>query len=154
MTRRTLIGLVGLLAGGLAAGAGAVAYGATQGGGPMHQRFMKRMVTAALDDALDEAKVTADQRAAVYGARDRVFAALETHKQQGQGRMNTVLGLFEGDRLEPGQLDAFRDRLAAEHRQIGDVISAALVDVHDALTPEQRRIVAAWVRTHHRNHMH
>jgi Spy/CpxP family protein refolding chaperone len=154
MTRRTLIGVVGLLAGGLAAGAGALAYGATQGGGPMHQRVMKRMVTAALDEALDDAKVTAEQRATVHAARDRVFTALESHRRDKQGRMDTVLGLFEADRLEAGQLDQFREQLAAEHRRIGDVIGAALVEIHEALTPEQRRSVAAWVRAHHRHHAH
>ena len=40
----------------------------------------------------------------------------------------------------------------AEHRQVADAISQALVDVHDVLTPAQRKAVADYVRAHRRGH--
>ena len=74
MKRRTVFGLMTAGALGLVAAGGAVAYGAHGGG---RHAIMKRMVVAAIDDALDEAKVTPEQRAQINQIRDRAFQAVE-----------------------------------------------------------------------------
>ena len=81
MKRRTWLGLVAI--GAAAVVTGAAALGAwAHGGGPhgMHGRMMKRMVSAALDEALDQAKVTPEQRASIHASRARAFRSGSTRR--------------------------------------------------------------------------
>ena len=150
MKRRTTIGLLAVLAGGLLAGASALAFG----GPPARHGVMKRFVSATIDDALDQAKVTAAQRTVIYGARDRVFAAVEQHWQTRGTGMEEALRLFEADQIDPSQVTALRQAKEEEHRRLADTIEQAIVEVHDTLTPAQRKVVADYVRAHHRRHVH
>jgi Spy/CpxP family protein refolding chaperone len=144
MKRRTMIGLLAVLTGGLVAGAGALAFGAHA-----HRHgMMKRFVSAAIDDALDEAKVTPEQRAAIHDARDRVFTALQEHAQTRRARLDELLQLFEADQVDGARVAALRRGAEDEHRKIADAIGQALTDAHDTLTPAQRKAVADYVRSH------
>ena len=146
MRRRTVIGLAAGAIGSVLAGAAAIA-GATHG----RETMMRRMAVAAIDGALDEAQATAEQRAAIHAARDRVFAAVEEHRKGRHARRDEMLALFEGNRLDD-RLPALRQQIEAEHEKIAAVISAALVDAHGALTPAQRKTVADYVRSHRHAH--
>lgn len=148
MSRRTKIALAALLAGALLAGATAFAFG---GYGGRHG-FGKRVVTAMIDDALDEAQVTPEQRERIYAARDRVFAAFEAHRAQHGPLLEEALRLFESDRLDLAQIEALHRQREAERQKIADVMHQALVDVHDTLTPEQRKVVADYVRSIRSHH--
>ena len=77
LSRRTILGSVAVL------GLGLVTVVAAFGQGMGHGRpaMMKRMATAMIDEALEPANVTADQRAKIYAARDRVFTTIEAHRQ-------------------------------------------------------------------------
>src|SRR3989441_6783984 len=104
MTRRTFQRLTAVALTGLAATAGALVTVRAYAQGPhgphgMHAGIMKRMVTAALDEALDQAAVTAEQRMAIYASRDRVFATMEAHRPDRGAQREQVLAHFEGDRL-------------------------------------------------------
>ncbi len=148
MTRRVIIGLLALLGTSLLAGASVFAYG---GHGDRH-RIAKRFVSAAIDDALDEARVTPEQRTAIYGARDRVFAAIEDHRKRHGAYLEETLKLFEADRPGREQVEALRRQAEEERQKIADVIHQALLEVHDVLTPEQRKTVADYVRSHRWRH--
>src|SRR5262249_14548983 len=104
MKRRTVFGLVTAGALGLAAAGGAAAHGAHAGG---RHAFMKRMVAAAIDDALDEAKVTPEQRTAIAQIRDRAFAAVEEARASRRAHLEEGLRLFEADQIDPAQAEAF-----------------------------------------------
>ena len=147
MKRRTAIWMVAILTGGLLAGAAALAYG-----GYRHRHeMMQRFVTSAIDDALDRAGgVTPEQRRSVHAARDRVFAAFQEHRRDRTGRAQEVLSLFEAEQVDPAALTALRARIEDEHRKMGDVITQAVVEVHDVLTPAQRKALADYVRERHR----
>jgi hypothetical protein len=147
MKRRTVIGVSVAAMGILVAGAGALAVAH----GPGREAMMRRMATAAIDGALDEALATPEQRAAIGAARDRVFAAIQDHRRDGQARLDTMLALFEGDRLDDG-LHALRTRIETEHGTIADALSAALVEAHGVLSPTQRKVVADYVRGHRLMH--
>ena len=149
MRRRTVIGLSAAVIGSLLAGTAA----AIAGIGPGHGRetMMRRMAAVAIDGALDEAQASAEQRAAIHAARDRVFAAIQGHRLERGARLDGMLALFEGDRLDDG-LRALRRQIEAEHEKIADTVTAALVDAHAALTPAQRRVVADYVRSHRHAH--
>jgi Spy/CpxP family protein refolding chaperone len=148
MKRRTAIGLVAALTGGVLASAGALAYGHGMHRG--RHEMMQRFVSSAIDDALDRANVTAEQRQRVHAARDRVFAAFKEHRREREGRAESVLALFEADQVDAQAVTAVRDRIEAEHRQLSDVITQALVEIHDVLTPAQRKALADHVRERHR----
>ena len=142
LSRRTILGLVAVLGVGLITTVAAFAHG----GGHGRPAMMKRMASAMIDEALEPAKVTADQRARIYVARDRAFAALEAHRQTRGAHMDEALALFEADTVDPGRVATFRAQREAEHRQAGDAIAQALTEVHDVLTPAQRKVVADWIR--------
>ncbi len=118
-------------------------------GGPgRHGGMMKRMVSAALDEALDQANVTSEQRAAIHASRDRAFATLEAGRPDPRAHRDQVLALFEADQLDAGQLEALHASMQQHHQAVQAAIAQAVVEIHDTLTPEQRRAVAAYVRTH------
>lgn len=151
MKRRTMFGLMAAGAVGLVAAGGAAAYGAHGGG---RHSIMKRMVVAAIDDALDDAKVTPGQRTAIYTARDRAFAALEQARTNRRTHLEEGLRLFEADQVDPAQVEAFHRQGDEERQRMREVIHQAIVEVHDVLTPIQRRAVADHVRAHRLSHMH
>ena len=155
MKRRTFAGLVAVgLVLGVAVTALTVAWAQGPGGmhGPgghgMHGMMMKGMVTAALDGALAQANVTPDQRASIDASRDRAFATFEAQRPDHRAHRDQVLALFEGDRLDVGQLQALHDPMAQRHDAVKSAVAQAIVEIHDTLTPEQRRVVAEYVRTH------
>lgn len=148
LSRRTILGSVAVVGVGLITSVAAFAYG----GGPGRPAVMKRFVSAMIDDALAPANVTAEQRTQIYAARDRAFAAVEAHRQTRGPHMEEALALFEADTVDPGRVATFRAQREAEHRQVADAISQTLVDVHDVLTPAQRKAVADYVRAHRRGH--
>jgi Spy/CpxP family protein refolding chaperone len=141
-----MIGVVIAVLGSVAAGAAAFAAA-----GHGREMMMRRMASAAIDGALDEAAATPEQRTAIHAARDRVFAVIGEHRKGKQTRMNDMLALFESDRLGDG-LPALRQQIEDEHDKIAEAISAALVDAHAVLTPAQRKTVADYVRSHRHGH--
>ena len=150
LSRRGILGVVAIVATGLVTGVAAFAH--SGGGAGFRHGMMKRMATAMIDEALEPAQVTPEQRTKIYAARDRAFAAVEAQHQTRQSYMAEALALFEADTVDAGRLATFRAQHEAEHRQVADVIAQSLTEVHDVLTPVQRRAVADWIRTHHPGH--
>lgn len=146
LSRRMILGAGAVAAAGLVTGAVAFAHG---GGPGFRHGMMKRMATAMLDEALEPAQVTPEQRTKIYAARDRAFAAVETQHQTRQSHVAEALALFEADTVDPGRLATFRSQREAEHRRVADAITQSLTEVHDVLTPVQRKAVADWIRSHH-----
>jgi Spy/CpxP family protein refolding chaperone len=116
--------------------------------------MVKRMVAAAIDDALDEAKVTPEQRAAINRIRDRAFASVEQARTSRRAHLEEGLRLFEADQVDPAQVEAFHRRADGERQQMRDSIHEAIVEAHAILTPAQRRAVADYVRQHRMSHVH
>jgi len=132
-----------------------VAYAFAQGpGGPgghgpgMHGPRMKQMISAQLDAAIAQANVTPEQRTAIVAARDRAFAAMDAQRPDPRAARDQMLALFESDRLDAAQLGALHAQMEQRHQQVRAAVTQAIVDVHDALTPAQRKIVADYVRAH------
>ena len=140
MTRKILIGLGAL--------ALVIAAGAAWAQGPGRGFMMKQMISARLDEALAQANVTPEQRTAIYASRDRAFASIETSRPDRRAQRDQVLALFEADQLDPAQLLAVDAQNQRAHDAMKTAIGQAIVEVHDTLTPEQRKIVADFVRAH------
>jgi len=146
--RVTAVVLIGAAIG-VAALVGARAWAQAPGGGPggPHGQMMKRMVSAALDEALDQAGVSAEQRTAIHASRDRAFAALEAARPDRTAQRDRVLALFEGDQLDPSQLQAVHAQMEQQHQAMRAAVTQAIIEIHDTLTPAQRHAVAGYVRT-------
>lgn len=149
MKRRTIFGLMTAGALGLVAAGGAMAY--AHGG---RHGMVKRMVAAAIDDALDQAKVTPEQRTVINGIRDRAFASLEQTRTSHRAHLEDGLRLFEAAEVDPAQVESFHRQVDEERKRMRDTIHEALVEAHAILTPTQRRTVADYVRQHQMSHMH
>jgi Spy/CpxP family protein refolding chaperone len=145
MKLRVLIGLMAAVTVGFLAGASTIALGGHAIGRPV----MARVATALVDDALDHVAATPEQRAVAHQARERVFAVAEEHHQSRGARLETLLALFESDRMSEEQVGAVRRSIEADHAKMADAISASLVEVHDTLTPEQRKALVEYVKAHH-----
>jgi uncharacterized membrane protein len=148
LNRRTILGSLAVVGVGLGlvTAVGAYAHG---GPGGRHGAMMKRFVSSLIDEALAPAQVSAEQRTRIYAARDRAFAAVEAHRQTRHAHLDEALRLFEADTMDTGRLATFRTQREAEHRQVADAITQALTEVHDTLSPAQRKAVADWIRANH-----
>lgn len=153
MSRRMKLGIVaGVLA--TLTGFGIVKSRAYAGWGGGHGRhaIMKRFANAHIDELLDEAKVTPQQRTTIYAARDRVYTAFENTTSDRKTQMEEALRLFESDRVDQGRIDALRAQGEARHKQLADEVQRALVETHGVLTPQQRHTIAERLRalkSHH-----
>ena len=144
LNRRTVLGSLAVAAVGLVTGVAAFAAGGPAG----RHGMMRRMITAKIDEALDEAKVTPEQRTAIYASRDRAFAAIDAQRKDRGAHLEDALALFQADRVDPAQLQALHQAHEAEHEQVRNAVTQAIVEVHDTLTHDQRKVVADWVRAH------
>jgi Spy/CpxP family protein refolding chaperone len=150
MTRQTFqrVTTVVLIAAAIGVAALVAARAYAHGPGGMHAGIMKRMVSAALDEALDQAAVSAEQRTAIHGSRDRAFAAIEAQRPDRSAQREHVLALFEGEQLDASQLQGLQAQMEQRHRAMHDAITQAIVEIHDTLTPAQRKVVADYARAH------
>jgi Spy/CpxP family protein refolding chaperone len=114
----------------------------------MRPEMMKRMISARLDEALTQASVTPEQRLAIHASRDRAFAALEAQRPDPRAHRDQVLALFEGDKIDAAQLQTLHAQIEQRHQAIEKAITQAIVEIHDTLTPPQRKLVAEYVRQH------
>jgi Spy/CpxP family protein refolding chaperone len=112
----------------------------------------KAMIGKVIDGALDAAKATQPQRAAIEAARDHVFDTIEANKHDHEKDMQEAIALFSAPTLDQKALEAHRQRKVEGIQKIGDAIVQAISDAHDALTPPQRKAVADYLRDQRAQH--
>jgi Spy/CpxP family protein refolding chaperone len=117
-----------------------------------HHEFFRKQITQRIDDALDAARVTPEQRGAIHAARDRAFTALHERPGGRRGDLETALRLFEADKIDAAQVQALRARHEAEHQRATDAVIAAVTESHGVLAPSQRQAVADYLRAHRPEH--
>jgi Spy/CpxP family protein refolding chaperone len=153
MQRRTVIGLAAgavMTVAAAGVGAGALAWGHSGA----RAAIMRRVVTATIDEALDRAQVTADQRVAIHAARDRVYSVVDAERNGHRGHLEEGLRLFESDNPDPALVAAIHERAEMARQRVRTAIHEAVVEVHSILTPGQRKVVADYVRSHRFGHLH
>src|SRR5215510_470468 len=115
--------IVALLLGGILLTV-AYAFGQAPGGAPvmpgrmgMHEGpmgmagpMMRRMISERVDQALDRASVSPEQRVAIYASRDHVFAAMDAQRPDPLARRDRMLALFESPQLTQTQLDTLHQQ--------------------------------------------
>ncbi len=147
--RRVKLGFLALVVTALVGGAVIEHRAAHAWGHSRKAAIMKRIINAHIDEVLDDAKVNDSQRQTIYAARDRVFAAFENQRGAHRAHMEDALQLFESDRVDADKLSALRSQREAEIKQLADTVTQSIVEVHDVLTPQQRRVVTDHLRSLH-----
>jgi Spy/CpxP family protein refolding chaperone len=143
MKRSMKIALWALGATALVGVAGTAAIAA--GEGLHHQRgaWFHKHIAQEIDGALDAAKATPEQRAAIAAARERAFATLHEERGDRRNEIERALALLEQDKVDPAAVKALREGREASMRRSGDAVVQALTEAHDVLRPDQRRTIAA-----------
>ena len=80
-----------------------------------------------------------------------MFAAFEEsrpHEAMVAG-LDKALALFEAEKVDSAAVLALRAEPQAKMKKLGNAVVQALYDAHDALTPPQRKAIAAFVRDKH-----
>jgi periplasmic protein CpxP/Spy len=125
-------------------------HGAGHGGRP--EEFMRRMVDARIEEALDEIKATPAQRQTVAAARDRVLGAVQEGRPDRGADLERVLALFAADRIDGQAVAALRAEHEARMHAVTDAVVQAITQVHQVLSAQQRQALVDFVRAHHRGH--
>lgn len=110
--------------------------------------IMRRIASAHIDEALDQAKASPEQRQKVGEIKERLFRTLEDSRRGHRGDMDEALRLFTADQLDRGKMAQLRKARQAEMDRVGDAVEQAISDVHAVLTPAQRKVVADYVAQH------
>ncbi len=140
---------VGLILGALAA---VLAFGAHAWAQKGKAGFFRGRIQAHIDSALDAAKATPPQRAAIGAAVDHVFDAFKDGQQNHGAELEEALSLFKADKLDDAAVTAHRARREAEAKKVGDAMVQAIYDTHDALTAPQRQSIVDFVKQQHQQH--
>jgi Spy/CpxP family protein refolding chaperone len=114
--------------------------------------FMKRMAGARIEAALDLVNATPQQRDQIHKVQERVFQSMgNLHRERGQ-TVDQLLGLFTAERIDANQLQNLRSAREGDMRRMVDEMQRAFVEVHDILTPAQRKILADEIAQRRRAH--
>ena len=133
------------------AGAGAIGATAWARGRLGHgarANFIQRLVAARIDDALDAAAVTPEQRQAIHGQRDRLLATVMDSRAERRGELQRASALFEADRIDEEGVAELRRRGDEARQKLGDLVTQSLLETHALLTPPQRAALVDYVRAH------
>jgi len=114
--------------------------------------FMKHMVQEHVDDLLDQIHATAEQRAKVTAAVERVFSAVSDGMSDHAAHFDDAIAVFTADKIDQGKLAALQAARQDKMQKVGDAVVQALTEIHDALDAGQRKQVADFVRSHHSGH--
>jgi len=99
-------------------------------------------VTSRVEDALDDLDATPAQRTQVLAIKDRMVAEVQSHRDVRQQTHAAFLAEWNAATPDRAKLHALVDQRAAEMTATAHQAVDAAIEVHDALTPEQRAKVA------------
>jgi Spy/CpxP family protein refolding chaperone len=142
MKRKLLITAAILAVGTLVTG---TVYAAHQRGG----RMMAAHVIGVIDEALDQNPLTAAQKQAIQAALDKAMTDAKAQRDDRKADIGRALDLFAADQLDTAALD----QLVNSHVQrMRDHVRPVLAEVHDTLTPAQRKELVAFLRERANEH--
>jgi Spy/CpxP family protein refolding chaperone len=126
----------------------------SEGHGGWRGRMMRHMIDSKVDDALAAVKANDAQRKQILAVRDTVLKSFEDQHAARRAELEQVLTLFAADRLDTTKVDALEQQHDARARDTADAIVRAATQVHDVLTPAQRKQFADFVRSQGHGHEH
>ena len=145
-----ILGAAGLA---LAAGVGAIQVyaGHGHGGGPHGggALMVPQMVEWLANKALDDVNATESQRTRILAVRDRVMSQAKNLHQAHDATHAEFKKQWDQDTMDAAQLHSLVDARIEELRRALHTAVDGVVEVHDTLTPEQRRTLTARVEAMH-----
>lgn len=117
----------------------AVAAGAH---GERRLRFMKHMIDARVEDALEDLNATPAQKQAIDAAKDDIVAKLGAHLDAQHGKHAELVAALTADKLDEATVLKFVDRRTDEAKVLAKEVAPDVVTIHDTLTADQRKKLA------------
>ncbi|MFL5345940.1 MAG: Spy/CpxP family protein refolding chaperone [Hyalangium sp.] len=115
-------------------------------GGHRDPERIKQFITWKVDDKLEDLNATDAQKQTVHAVKDRLFEQGKQLAEEHQATRQEVLTQLESDTPDAQRLHSLVDaRIDAVRAFAHQVVDAAL-EVHRALTPEQRKQLATEYR--------
>lgn len=140
--RRAMALVLALAAVGAAGSALAHGRGPGRGGPEMHAARLQ----AQLDDVLELAKATPEQRTAVVAERDRLLALHKPEHGERKAVMEELTRLLQSERMDPQALARLQTKHQTKVAQMLQSVRESVQKLHAIFRPEQRKVIAAYVR--------
>jgi Spy/CpxP family protein refolding chaperone len=145
--KKGLIGLGALMAVVLGGAAIAQAAGPHVRGAMMQQMLSNRI--AKLEDAIN---ATPDQRNLIEQSKTTVLNAFKAQRQSHKGDRAKLISVLTADNLDTNALYAVAEQHKSDIDAMANVIIPEIKKIHDALTPQQRQILAQQMQQHMQRH--
>ncbi len=152
MTRTTrVLGIAGVTAVVLGS---AVAFAGFPWHGGHSEKFLRHMVEAHVEEALDSINATPDQRQKVAAMQDKLLADFKQNKDARRGLMTTLADQFALDQMDTSALDQAIEPTVQAQSQLRTDLRQAVGELHDLLTPDQRQKLVARMKRHQERWTH
>ena len=115
-----------------------------------HKAFMARR----LEKMLDVVAANDSQRTAIKAIAERALAEMQPIHEQHQHLRKAMVTAFTSDTVDPAAVERLRLQATALMDRGSQVFSRALLDAAQALTPDQRQILAKFIQEHHGRRRH
>ncbi len=116
------------------------------GGTPeQHKEFAQRR----LDHMLDLVNATDSQRSAIKAIFERMSSEMQPIRQEHKRLHDAMLTAFAAPTVDPNQVEQLRTQVAALADRGSKVVSKALLDAAQVLTPDQRQTLVQHMRQRH-----
>jgi len=106
--------------------------------GAHSEKFMRRMIDAHVEEALDDISATADQRQKVSAIEDKLFADFQLSRDARRAFVKTLTEQFAQPQLDSAALEQAYQPVSQSHEKLRAEMLQAVGNVHDLLTPDQR----------------
>ena len=148
-----------LCAAGLALAVGLAAAAAAHGGSGGHGGHgphaaegalaVPEMVAWLVDQALDGPGVSDEQRGRVLAVKDRVMSQAEALHAEHAATHEEFKRQWDAEKMDAARLHSLVDARMEELRRVLHTAVDGVVEVHDTLTPDQRRALTARLEAMH-----
>jgi Spy/CpxP family protein refolding chaperone len=129
---------------------GGLAVGCGHHGHPNDPAQLAAMVSARVDDLLDDVDATPDQRTKIHALATQLLASAQQAHAGHDADRAAVLAQWKADQVDRAQLHALVDRRVDALRALAHQAVDAGADAHDVLTPAQREKLAKKAERWHR----
>jgi Spy/CpxP family protein refolding chaperone len=113
------------------------------------QRIHK-MISWKVDDMLDEIKATPNQRSQVNSVKDRILQEGTLLMKEHQGFHEELTAQWNSNNPDAGKIHSLIDSKSEQFRAFAHKAVDGMLEIHRALTPEQRAKLAQ----EHEKHQH
>ncbi len=110
------------------------------------QKFVKRIIDAHVEEALDKLEATADQRQKVSTLEDRLLGDVRALRQAHRAALAKLGDQFAQEQLDASTLDETFATSKQSVEQLRQDLRQTILDLHEILTPLQRQQLATLMK--------